>query len=427
MKKPPTANPLPQGSIQPHRGQYTLRIRLGGVQTRYQLGPLKEMSLARAREKADAWIEFMVNGGYSHEAPPPTAGEMTVKGHFEAWTSGDLQKRYGDVNGLKPKASANVDAWRAGKWVYPEIGSKRVVDVTDQDIEKVLAAIPEEQAGTRVKVFALLSRGFDLAVRPARLREDSPVTKYQRPQRPAKKLFAYLFPDELLALLRCGGIPLGRRVFYAIAVYTGLRKSSLYALRWHAIGLDTRTLLSQVSKNGVPQYFEIPAGLVWILRAWHMHCGRPAQDKPVVAHLKIERGKGGEAEVLREDLQLAGVTREVLFARPAPAPVTTKKRKNAKAIKVDEPDNVEPLRFHDLRATFVTWAKRAGKTEGWIADRTGHLSTEMIDRYSRAARTLEDLGIEPFPELEGTIPELVQLVPTEGGEGGPNVNGGGGE
>jgi hypothetical protein len=80
--------------------------------------------------------------------------------------------------------------------------------------------------------------------------------------------------------------------------------------------------------------------------------------------------------------------------------------------------NVEPLRFHDLRATFVTWAKRAGKGDGWISDRTGHLTPEMIDRYSRAARTLADLKMEPFPELKGTIPEFCDDATDRGGGGG---------
>lgn len=136
--------------------------------------------------------------------------------------------------------------------------------------------------------------------------------------------------------------------------------------------------------------FEIPAGLVSVLQAWRARCGEPEMDSPVVRHLKIERGKGGEAEALRADLRLAGVTRASLF-------------------QVEE--NVEPLRFHDLRATFVTWAKRAGKGDGWIADRTGHLTSEMVDRYTRAARTLADLRLEPFPELEGAIPELATSRP----------------
>src|SRR6185436_19414385 len=100
----------------------------------------------------------------------------------------------------------------------------------------------------------------------------------------------------------------------------------------------------------------------------------------------------------RADLRAAGITREVLFTK---AP------------------NVEPLRFHDGgRATFVTWAKRAGKSDGWIADRTGHLTSSMIERYTRAARTLEDLKIEPFPELA----EALDRSPG-GGRGGESTGG----
>jgi integrase len=147
-------------------------------------------------------------------------------------------------------------------------------------------------------------------------------------------------------------------------------------------------LLSRVSKTGIAQMFEIPAGLQWVLRAWRAHLGKPAASTLVVQKLKIERGKGGEAEALRADLLAAGVTRAVLFPEVDAKPV---------AGKATAAQNVEPLRFHDLRATFVTWAKRAGKGDGWISDRTGHLTPEMIDRYSRAARTLADLKMEPFP------------------------------
>jgi integrase len=250
-------------------------------------------------------------------------------------------------------------------------------------------------------VYALLHRGFDHAIVPARLRKDSPVTRYHKPAKDAPKLFGYLFPNELLALLACVAIPLGRRVLYALAVYTGLRKSSLLALAWTAVDFDNRTLLSQVSKNGIAQLFEIPAGLVWVLRGWYEVSGRPARSTPIIPHAALMLRGGGrprdgakatvrqtEAQALRADLRAAGITREALFLKAS---------------------NVEPLRFHDGgRATFVTWAKRAGKSDGWIADRTGHLTPEMIQRYTRAARTLEDLRIEPFPELTGTIPELVE-------------------
>jgi integrase len=354
MAKPKKDTPKPlRGSVECRNGVYSLRVRIDGQQKRIPLG-----------------------SGMS---------EATVREHFEAWTSGELYKNHGPVNGLRAKKSADVDAWRARRHIYPVIGDKPTAEVSELDIEKVMAAIPGERAGTRVKVYALLSRGFDLAIMPARLRKDSPVTRYHRPPRVAPKLFAYLFPEELLAVLRCRDVPLGRRVLYALAVYSGLRKSSLYALTWAGVDLANGTLFSQVSKTGIAQLFEIPSGLVWVLGRWRAHLGDPVDSAPVVQKLKIERGKGGEAQALREDLRAAGVTRAALF---------------------EDSHNVEPLRFHDLRATFVTWAKRAGKGDGFIADRTGHMTAEMISRYTRAARTLADLRIEPFPELEGTIPEL---------------------
>jgi hypothetical protein len=73
----------------------------------------------------------------------------------------------------------------------------------------------------------------------------------------------------------------------------------------------------------------------------------------------------------------------------------------------DDADNVEPLRFHDLRSTFCTWARREGKSNAWISERTGHEPTgDMINRYDRGAQTLVDLGYQPFPDLTGAIPEL---------------------
>jgi integrase len=68
--------------------------------------------------------------------------------------------------------------------------------------------------------------------------------------------------------------------------------------------------------------------------------------------------------------------------------------------------NVERLRFHDARATFVTWARRAGHGWGWIRDRTGHLTPAMMAQYDRGARTLADLKYEPFPDVSGVLPEL---------------------
>ncbi len=419
MVKPKKENVKPiAGSVQVHGDAWTLRVRIAGRQQRIKLGKVSEMSEARARETGAAWCERMAIE--QRGAAPSTPAGTTVKAHFEAWTSGALFERYGAVNGLKPKRPGNVDGGRSNRYLKP-IATKAVVDVTEEDIDRVMGGIPAaRRAATRKNVYALLHRGFELAIVPARLRKDNPVRSYHRPAKDAPKLFAYLFPAELLALLRCAHVPLGRRVLYALAVYTGLRKSSLLALCWSAVDWQNGMLLSRVSKTGIAQMFEIPRGLVWVLRRWYELSGRPDDAAAIIPTVALCIRAGGrpqrglprsEAAALRADLVSAGVTRSALFA---------------------EGSNVEPLRFHDMRATLVTWGKRAGKSDGWIADRTGHMTPEMIERYTRAARTLEDLKIEPFPELEGTIPEFASLAggSSAGDQGtttktGPSRSGGG--
>jgi len=323
---------------------------------------------------------------------------LTVQKFGEQWTSGELFQLHGEVSGLREKASAKDDAYRLARYVYPVLGSMPVADVTETDIETVMREAQSRakklkgktklRPASRFQLYQCMRRLFDLAVRPGRLRESSPVPSYLRPNRGKPKLFGFLYPSEVLALLKCRKVPLGRRVLYALAVYTGLRKGSLFALTWGGVDFENGTLRSLKSKTGLPQLFEIPESLCTLLARWFEQCGRPSKKALVVNGVDVRAER--EAEALRDDLKEAGIEREDLVGE------TTA-------------DNVERLRFHDLRATFVTWAMRAGKGDGWISDRTGHLTPEMRARYARAARVLADLKYEPFPSLDGAVPELWEL------------------
>ena len=93
---------------------------------------------------------------------------------------------------------------------------------------------------------------------------------------------------------------------------------------------------------------------------------------------------------MRDDLRKAGIARPVLFERSP---------------------HIEPLRFHDLRATFVTWPRRAGKDSGWISDRKGQRTQEMMQRYDRGAHGLADLQLVPFLEISDAVPERRNVRP----------------
>lgn len=381
----------PIGSVYENNGRWIARItHPDGKRPRYELGKVGEMTEARANEIAAAMSERVRKGEHVHHGKDArtrgasSPASATVASFGKSWESGALYEQHGAVNRLKPGQLAASIRSKLKTYVYPVLGPLPVAAITEQDVDRVMAQIPREKSSnTRSSVYGIVRRLFDIAIMPGRLRKDSPVTRYQRPPRAPQKLFPYLFPDELLSVLRCQEIPLGRRVLYTLAVYLGFRRSSLWALRWSGVDFEHGAILSKVSKTGLAQYLQLQPTLLGMLRRWYEHSGKPAPDARIVRETKI--GLSHLPEALRADLRAAGVTRAGLF---------------------DHGGAVNHVRFHDLRATFATWAKRAGWTEGQITDYTGHLAPATLERYLRAARTLADLRIEPFPPLAAAIPEL---------------------
>jgi integrase len=104
---------------------------------------------------------------------------------------------------------------------------------------------------------------------------------------------------------------------------------------------------------------------------------------------------------LRDDLKAAGVTRAKLFENSV-------HRMN--------------LRAHDLRGTFVTLSLASGRSEAWVATRTGHRSTIMISRYKTEAMTAEELNLGSLAPLHLAIPELAAIDPAEAQKGGRVVH-----
>ncbi len=189
---------------------------------------------------------------------------MTVRQLAEAWTSGKLLEQHGAVNKLRKKAGAYIDQVTLAAHVLgvkargpqgPVFGDLPVATVTAEDLQAVMAAQPKEQrAETRIKQYNRLHRLFDLAEFPCRLRPEgsNPVKRYLRPSPDAEKLFCFLYPTELLSLLACETIPLARRVLYALAVYTGQRKGSLFELCWKHADFEHGTLASFKTKTAEP-------------------------------------------------------------------------------------------------------------------------------------------------------------------------------
>lgn len=389
------------GHIERRGEDVFLRIRLKGQRPRIRLG--SGLNDAEAEALANRVLERLATGAYRVGRAPPAGSQPgainTVRELAKAWTSGALLAKHGKVNGLRPIASDKVYKWTIEKRISkaktrgahgPDFGDLLVAEVTDTDCELVMA--PQKGSGQTCKhTYNRLKRLFDLAVFPCKLRPDNPVREHLKPSPDPEKQYCYLYPDELLVVLRRRTIPLGRRVLYAMAVYTGGRKSTLYRLRWFDIDFEHGTIRRGRAKKSPGNLFVADSGLMALLWAWYEYCGRPSEDARVVRDVGPDAFHD-QSKLVRRDLKEAGITRSILFV---------------------DSDEVEPIRFHDMRATFVTWAKRAGKDDAWVTERTGQVDEKTIKRYTRAARTLEDLGYEPFPDISTAIPELAQTLPSD--------------
>jgi len=203
-----------------------------------------------------------------------------------------------------------------------------------------------------------------------------------------RRVYSYFVPARVPRARWVHEGPLVRRVVYALGCYLGLRRANLLGLRWSGIDLENGTCTVLRTKNGAPVCFALHfPGLHALLRAWHEHPGRPAGDALVLGDLGCRAGR--EAQVLRADLKVAEVTREILFS--------------------GDP-KVEPLRLHDAarHAGHLGEARRHATQLDHRQNRT--LTGAMVERYTRAARTLADIHAGGFPELRGAFPNLPMVA-----------------
>jgi integrase len=406
-----------------HGLDWVIRVRMpNGARPRIAVAPAT-MPERRAVERAEEWWSErdarIADWLKRHEKEARTGG-TTVRELGEQWTTGKLLEKHGRVNRLRVKKSADWDACLLGRCYSAiattgrDFGSMLVEDVTEQDVEAVLRQAPTKGVAAASQTirnyYSTLHRLFDLAERPCRLRErgTNPVDRSLRPVTDDAKVYSFILPDEFLAVMRLrGDVRDGEilvrdgslvrwKVLLVLGAYLGLRKANLTGLRWCDVDLESLSYTARRTKTGIPILSELHFPCVAFVLARWKAVSKPADDAEPIVRLSKDEAHDA-AKILRALLRAAGVKREVLFSDDA---------------------SVEPIRLHDLRATFVTWAKRDGRTEDFITSRTGHLTKEMTERYSRLAMSISALRFTPFPDVSTAIPELAvgpKLAPSRGG------------
>jgi integrase len=340
----------------------------------------------RPWEAVSAAVDALCAGQVRSKGPQVPAFADFAK----QWTDGDLAKKYPDH--VPAKDTSDDDARLLRLYVNPIVGHLPLTEVQLSEADDVMAQLPPRlSASTRRHVGQVVRRVLALAVYPARHIRENPIPRGWLPRGKSNKAFTCLWPKEEEQLMACGGPPLVRRLLFGVLAREGMRREEAAGLRWRDVDLERGVVRLDENKTDDPRAWALDPGVARALKLWRDAFQADAEPSD---HVFREEGRplyvDQMAEHLRADLRSAGVSRAELFERTAVR---------------------QPIRVHDLRATFVTVSLANGKTETWVADRTGHRSSSMINRYRRQARTWGELGLGELVPLDRALPELAAIAP----------------
>jgi integrase len=379
----------PQEAAERERALIELGAAIGKARIDPELGAriLEQAGAGEVARARNAFTKLVAGrlGRGSLETKPAPGAIHTFAQLGEAWTSGRLAAEHPDH--IRVKRSAGKDAEKL-KVLNKTIGPVPIKRFVLADAKRAMAALPKGLASATRRAYAqIIGRMLALAVYPLELIPASPLPRGFLPKVTRTRATAWLYPAEETALLACERVPLARRVLYGFLAREGLRCGEALALTWADLDLTRGAVRLDKNKTDDPRAWALTPGVAAALERWRTHTevgGELVFHVPNEAHL---------AEAFRADLATAKIDRAELFERSATR---------------------RPIRVHDLRATFVTLSLAAGRSETWVADRTGHRSSVMINAYRRAARHAAELGLGELAPLDGALVWREEQTPNAG-------------
>jgi integrase len=373
----------------------TVSLRGGGIDRRTIELP-KGTTEDQAEAKRIALANKAATRMFDRREPiEATSAEIIFDDYVELWLKARIAR------GLR---SVRKDRQRLRDHVTPQLRGKAMRDITQDDLRRVVAALDRKihdpaalfawttagkTWGAVTKLFRDAARSKDPALRVLRV---NPCDGVEGPDRGHEKAKQWVYPREFAALIACEENPLRWRRIYAVATYLYLRLSEVRALDWsdldlvHAMARIHRSTdergrhVREHTKTGSVRLFRIEPALMPVLKAMALESGAVGRVFGSVANAPGE---------LRAHLLRAGVSRAALH---------------------DATETSLALRFHDLRATGITWAAIRGDSPLEIRDRAGHAELEQTNEYMRRAAGAGEVG-QPFPSLDPLFDSVPPIVP----------------
>jgi integrase len=292
---------------------------------------------------------------------------VTLGEAAEAWLegarAGSIRNRSGDR--YKPSVIRSYETSLRLR-VLPELGTRRFSEIRRRDVQDLADRLlgqgldPSTIRNTLMPLRAIYRRALargDVAVNPTRGLE-LPAVRGKRDR--------IVAPDEAEALL--AALPERDRALWATALYAGLRRGELQALRWDDV--------------------DLARGVIRVERAWDVQEGliepksRAAKRRvpmPAVLRDYLVEHRHGRPGVLGN-----------VFGRPDGRPFDGP-TVDARAKAAWRHADLKPITLHEARHTFASLMIAAGVNAKALASYMGHASvTITLDRYGHLMPGNED-------------------------------------
>lgn len=291
-----------------------------------------------------------------------------------SWSWGSWFKESLDRMRLSKCASTVLQyEGRLGKYVPKEWENRLLSDFTLKDVAAVIDGLPEEiSSASKKTIYKLIKRVFEMAYEEGVIAKNPAVGLNISVQTEEGKVLNSTEAQKLLEDARTAD----HRFFpvWVVALFSGMRSGEMYALRWTDVDLETNliTINKQwTSKDGIrePKWgsarmVPISAELREFLHEYRAKCSgfkktlwdsrlkdKVTFDDYLLPNLR-EWDHGMQASVLEDFCRGIGIT---------------------------------AVKFHDLRATFITNLLSQGVALVKVMKIVGHRKLSTTDKYNRRA------------------------------------------
>ncbi|HEY4031989.1 MAG TPA: tyrosine-type recombinase/integrase [Caulobacteraceae bacterium] len=345
------------------RKTYIAQYRVAGRSRRFTIGGHgSPWTVETARERAKVLLGKVADGQDPQESKTLDRNAMTVAQMCELYLT----------EGLATRKAASVATARADldNHIKPRIGAKRAVDVTPEDIDRLLLEIAAGKTARRAKTskkrgvsmvrggkgaansaISTLGAAFGFAIR-RRVRLDNPVRGVRKFRE--RKLERFLSPAELARLgeALAAAESLGVESPFAIAairllVLTGARRNEVLGLERAWIDAHNSCLRLPDSKTGA-KVIHLGEAALEVIQAVPGIVGNP--------YLLPGRGQRGPLR----DIQSAWT-------------------------RIRDAAGLPDVRLHDLRHAFASLGVGNGDTLFVVGSLLGHRSPQTTHRYAHLA------------------------------------------